>query len=152
MNSRSIGFVVVTLASFSSAARMEAPRTASMEFVGTTPCGETLRAFIGSMPAAAPCHAVTLQIDLDAADGWTMAAKYGSVSFDFEGVYTKVDPKKRIEYAMSDGRKVSLVFTDHGSSTEITETFDPENTHSLDQQREGWQAILSNFKVYTERN
>lgn len=82
----------------------------------------------------------------------TMAAKDGSVSFDFEGVYTKVDPKKRIEYAMSDGRKVSLVFTDHGTSTEITETFDPENTHSLDQQREGWQAILSNFKVYTERN
>ena len=82
----------------------------------------------------------------------TMAAKDGSVSFDFEGVYTTVDPKKRIEYAMSDGRKVSLVFTDHGTSTEITETFDPENTHSLDQQREGWQAILNNFKAYTERS
>ena len=82
----------------------------------------------------------------------TMAAKDGSVSFDFEGVYTKVDPKKRIEYAMSDGRKVSLVFTEHGTSTEITETFDPENTHSLDQQREGWQAILNNFKAYTERS
>lgn len=82
----------------------------------------------------------------------TMAAKDGSVSFDFEGVYTEVDPGKRIDYSMSDGRKVSLIFSGSGNSTHISETFDPENTHSLEQQREGWQAILDNFKAYTERN
>ncbi|HEU5148219.1 MAG TPA: SRPBCC family protein [Chryseosolibacter sp.] len=81
----------------------------------------------------------------------TMAAKDGSVSFDFEGVYTRVDPNKRIDYAMSDGRTVSLIFSGNGNSTHISETFDPENTHSLEQQREGWQAILNNFKAYTER-
>lgn len=81
----------------------------------------------------------------------TMAAKDGSVSFDFEGVYTNVDPKKKIEYAMSDGRKVKLTFSDNGNSTQITETFDPENTHSPEQQREGWQSILNNFKAYAER-
>ena len=82
----------------------------------------------------------------------TMAAKDGSVSFDFEGVYTNIDPKKRIDYRMSDGRQVTLIFSDNGKSTHISETFDPENTHSLEQQREGWQAILNNFKAYAERS
>lgn len=82
----------------------------------------------------------------------TMAAKDGSVSFDFEGVYTKVEANKLIEYVMSDGRKVSITFTTNdGSTTDITETFDPENTNPLDLQREGWQSILNNFKAHVER-
>lgn len=82
----------------------------------------------------------------------TMAAKDGSFSFDFEGVYTKVDPFKRIDYSMPDGRKVSIIFSGDGNSTHITETFDPETTHSIEQQLEGWQAILNNFKAYSERS
>lgn len=82
----------------------------------------------------------------------TMAAKDGSFSFDFEGVYANVDPNKRIDYSMPDGRKVSIIFSGDGNSTHITETFDPETTHSIEQQREGWQAILNNFKAYTERS
>ena len=38
----------------------------------------------------------------------TMAAKDGSFSFDFEGVYTNVKPNALIEYVMSDGRKAKL--------------------------------------------
>ena len=29
-------------------------------------------------------------------------------------------------------------------------TFDAETTHSEEQQRQGWQAILNNFKKYVE--
>jgi uncharacterized protein YndB with AHSA1/START domain len=82
----------------------------------------------------------------------TMAAKDGSFSFDFEGVYTDVQLHKVIEYVMSDGRKVKTLFTANGNETKIMETFDPENTHPLEVQRSGWQAILDNFKKYTEAN
>ena len=81
----------------------------------------------------------------------TMAAKDGSFSFDFEGVYTKIEPNKTIEYTMSDGRKVSISFTAKGNTTEIVETFEPESENPIDMQRDGWQAILNNFKKYTEK-
>jgi hypothetical protein len=32
----------------------------------------------------------------------------------------------------------------------IFETFDPENMNPIELQIEGWQAILDNFKKYTE--
>jgi uncharacterized protein YndB with AHSA1/START domain len=82
----------------------------------------------------------------------TMAAKDGSFSFDFGGVYDKVNEHKLIEYTMGDGRKVKVVFEANGNSTNITETFDAEGTNSIEMQRTGWQAILDNFKKYTETN
>lgn len=82
----------------------------------------------------------------------TMAAKDGSFSFDFGGVYTNVQKHKVIEYTLGDERKVSVIFHSNGSETKVTETFDAESTHSVDMQRDGWQAILNNFKKYTENN
>jgi uncharacterized protein YndB with AHSA1/START domain len=82
----------------------------------------------------------------------TMAAKDGSFSFDFEGVYTNVQPHKIIEFVMSDGRKVKVVFSSNGNETKITETFDPETENPIEMQRDGWQAILNNFKKHTEVN
>jgi len=82
----------------------------------------------------------------------TMAAKDGSFSFDFGGVYDNVQQHKLIEYTMSDNRKVVVTFTPNGNETKISETFDAENTHSVEMQRDGWQAILNNFKSYTEKN
>jgi uncharacterized protein YndB with AHSA1/START domain len=81
-----------------------------------------------------------------------MAARDGSVSFDFEGVYSNVEQHKLIEYAMEDGRKVMIIFSARDNETEVVETFDPEGTNPLDMQREGWQSILNNFKQYTEAN
>jgi uncharacterized protein YndB with AHSA1/START domain len=80
----------------------------------------------------------------------TMAAKDGSFSFDFEGVYTKVEPNKTLEYTMLDGRKVWIVFSTEGSQTKVIETFETENTHPVEVQRGGWQAILDSFKRHTE--
>jgi len=82
----------------------------------------------------------------------TMAAKDGSMSFDFGGTYTTVNPLKKIEYTLGDGRKVSITFDALSENTHITETFDPESINPIEMQRGGWQAILDNFKKYTEES
>ncbi len=79
-----------------------------------------------------------------------MSAKDGSAGFDFCGVYSEVVEHEKISYVMEDGRKVNIVFTDEGGATLVTESFDPETENSLEMQREGWQAILENFKKYVE--
>lgn len=80
-----------------------------------------------------------------------MESKDGKEGFDFEGVYTAVDEHKLIEYDMSDGRHVKTEFKKTPNGVEIIETFDPEDENSEEIQRAGWQAILNNFKSYTER-
>ncbi len=82
----------------------------------------------------------------------TMAAKDKSTSFDFDGVYTAVKEHELIEYDMSDGRHVKVAFSESPEGIKIVETFDPEQTHSEEMQRSGWQAILNNFKKYVENN
>jgi len=80
----------------------------------------------------------------------TMAAKDGSMSFDFGGVYTQVIPNELIEYTMGDGRKAKVVFNGKGAETKVTETFEAEDMNSIEMQKGGWQAILDSFKTYTE--
>lgn len=80
----------------------------------------------------------------------TMAAKDGSFSFDFGGVYTEVEENRYLAYTLGDGRKVTVRFEDQGDATLVTETFDPENTNPVEFQQAGWQAILDNFKKYAE--
>lgn len=82
----------------------------------------------------------------------TMAAKDGSMSFDFDGVYQKVEHHRLIEYTIVDGRKVSIRFTANGNSTEVVESFEAEDTHPVEMQRGGWQAIMDSFKAYTENH
>jgi uncharacterized protein YndB with AHSA1/START domain len=79
-----------------------------------------------------------------------MAAKDGSMSFDFEGEYTLVEKNKAIEYVMADGRKVEISFSTTSNGVEVTESFDPETQNPEEMQRGGWQAILDNFKSYVE--
>jgi len=82
----------------------------------------------------------------------TMAAKDGSFSFDFGGEYTQVKEHKLIEYTMGDGRKVSVLFSSVNGGTKVVETFEAEETNPVEMQRGGWQAILDNFRKYTENN
>jgi uncharacterized protein YndB with AHSA1/START domain len=81
-----------------------------------------------------------------------MEAKDGSVGFDFEGVYDEVKTNELIAYTMGDGRKVIVTFLPAGNTTTVTETFDAETVNPVEMQRGGWQAILDNFKKYTENN
>ncbi len=79
-----------------------------------------------------------------------MEAKDGSMGFDFAGVYDRVKPNQYIEYTMDDGRKVTIDFTATGNTTTVVESFEAENINSLELQKTGWQAILDNFKKYSE--
>lgn len=79
-----------------------------------------------------------------------MEAKDGSFGFDFCGVYDAVTENEYIENTLDDGRKVQITFTAQGSNTSVVESFEPENINSLELQKGGWQAILDNFKKYTE--
>ena len=81
-----------------------------------------------------------------------MEAKDGSFGFDFGGEYDEVVTNKKIAYTIGDGRKVDISFTANGNETKIVETFDAEDQNSIEMQRGGWQAILDNFKKYTEAN
>lgn len=79
-----------------------------------------------------------------------MEAKDGSWGFDFAATYTEVTPQKSYTYVMDDGREVSVHLTADNNATRITVTFDAETENPIEMQREGWQAILNNFKSYTE--
>jgi uncharacterized protein YndB with AHSA1/START domain len=81
---------------------------------------------------------------------YRMEARDGSTGFDFIGVYTKVKINKLIDYTIGDGRQVKVVFSTLGDKTEVAETFEAEDTYSIEIQRNGWQCILNNFKKYTE--
>ena len=82
----------------------------------------------------------------------TMSAKDNSFSFDLEGVYTQVDLYKQIDYVLTDNRMVSVLFKEENNQTTVTEIFEAENENPIELQQEGWQAILNNFKNYTEHN
>jgi uncharacterized protein YndB with AHSA1/START domain len=79
-----------------------------------------------------------------------MEAIDGSFGFDFGGVYDQVKKNELIEYTLGNGRKVQVHFSVEGDKTKVIETFDAETENSIELQKGGWQAILDNFKKYTE--
>jgi uncharacterized protein YndB with AHSA1/START domain len=81
-----------------------------------------------------------------------MEAKDGSFGFDFEGIYDEVVDQKKIVYSMADGRKVTTTFEPQGNNTKVVTVFDQESENPEELQRNGWQAILNNFKNHAEKN
>jgi len=79
-----------------------------------------------------------------------MEAKDGSFGFDYEGIYNAIREYEYIEYCLADDRKVKITFSQNGTHTTITESFDTETENSVELQQQGWQAILDNFKKYVE--
>lgn len=100
--------------------------------------------------ASADWHTTKSTVDLREGGTFTsrMEAKDGSQGFDFDGTYTRVVPRKTVAYRMSDGREVSVEFSETPGGVRITETFDAETENSPELQRQGWQAILDNFGSY----
>jgi uncharacterized protein YndB with AHSA1/START domain len=80
-----------------------------------------------------------------------MEAKDGSFGFDFDATYTEIKEGESFSYEFG-GRYATVEFKEQQSQTKLTITFDPETENSIDLQRQGWQAILDNFKKYTEIN
>lgn len=96
-------------------------------------------------------HTTKASVDLRPGGAFSsrMEAKDGSFGFDFAGTYTEVLPQRKLAYAFGD-RNATVDFTETPAGVHVRVTFEPESTHSLDQQRSGWQAILDNFKRHTE--
>ncbi len=102
--------------------------------------------------ASADWHVPSAENDLrvDGRFKTRMEARDGSAGFDFGGTYTLVEEHARIEYVMADGRTVQIAFAPVDGGVLVAETFDTENENPADMQRTGWQAILDNFRTYTE--
>lgn len=96
-------------------------------------------------------HTPTASVDLREGGAFCsrMEAKDGSMGFDFEGRYTRIVPLACIEYAFGD-RTAQVTFTDDAGGVRVEVSFDAETTFSPEQQREGWQAILDNFRRHVE--
>jgi uncharacterized protein YndB with AHSA1/START domain len=83
---------------------------------------------------------------------YTMAAKDGSFSFDFWGIYDVIKENQILKYTLGDGRNVSVEFQSVGDDTKLVEEFEAETQNTIELQQTGWQAILDNFKKYVEEN
>ena len=79
-----------------------------------------------------------------------MEAKDGSFGFDFWGTHDEIVLNQFIKSTMGDGRKMEVRFILEAGSVRVIESFEIEDENSLDRQREGWQAILDNYKAHTE--
>lgn len=113
----------------------------------------TTPADIMAWNAASPdwhCPAAANDLRTGGSFSFTMAARDGSFSFDFGGVYDEVVENQRLAYTIADGRKVKVAFKAKGKKTEIVEVFEAENMNPHEMQRGGWQAILDNFKRHVE--
>lgn len=101
--------------------------------------------------ASADWHTTTATVDLREGGAFSsrMEAKDGSMGFDFAGTYTRIVPLQRIEYAFGD-RSAQVTFAEEAGGVRVEVSFDAETTHSPEQQREGWQAILESFRRHVE--
>ncbi|BEU97048.1 SRPBCC family protein [Acidovorax sp. DW039] len=96
----------------------------------------------------------TTQSTVDLREGGSfssrMEAKDGSFGFDFAGTYTKVVPHQLIEYSFGE-RGAVVEFSRATNGVKVRVTFDAEQQHSVEQQRQGWQSILDNFAKYVHK-
>lgn len=128
------------------------PQRLTVEAAVSAPIADVWRAYttpadiIEWNAASDDWHTTAATVDLRVGGAFSsrMEAKDGSFGFDFAGTYTKVEPHKLIEYAFGD-RKGEVAFLPQGEITRVRVTFDTEDSHSLEQQRQGWQAILDKF-------
>ncbi|MBV8157541.1 MAG: SRPBCC family protein [Dyella sp.] len=96
-------------------------------------------------------HTTSATVDLREGGAFSsrMEAKDGSMGFDFAGTYTKVVENKLIEYAFGD-RNAQVAFLDTPQGVTVRVSFDAETEFPVEQQQQGWQAILNNFKRHVE--
>ncbi|MEX8517871.1 MAG: SRPBCC family protein [Leptothrix sp. (in: b-proteobacteria)] len=96
-------------------------------------------------------HTTESTVDLRVGGAFSsrMEAKDKSFGFDFAGTYTKIVPNELIEYSFGD-RSGAVEFNTVANGVEVRITFDAELENAVEQQRQGWQAILDNFAKHVE--
>lgn len=97
-------------------------------------------------------HTTRASVDLRVGGAFSsrMEAKDGSMGFDFAGTYTQVVEHRLIECTFGD-RTLRVDFSAGPTGVTVREVFDAEETHAVEQQRQGWQAILDSFARHVER-
>lgn len=98
-------------------------------------------------------HTTQSTVDLRVGGEFTsrMEAKDGSFGFDFAGTYTRIVPRQLIEFTFGD-RTASVDFISGAEGVTVRVAFDPETENPVEDQRQGWQAILESFARYVEAN
>src|SRR5215510_7559744 len=81
MKTIGLGIIVVAVVLLNGGTRAQTkPTPLTTQFVGTMPCGEAVRAFLGG----GPCQSVIWRLDLEVTKrdgpGWSLAAAYGANS------------------------------------------------------------------------
>lgn len=96
-------------------------------------------------------HTTAAEVDLRVGGKFSsrMEAKDGSFGFDFAGTYTKIVTNELIEYSFGE-RIAKVEFIQNPHDVTVRVSFDAESSHSIDQQRDGWQAILNRFSQYVQ--
>ena len=128
----------------------------TVETTVSAPLREVWRAYttpndIEQWNAASPdWHTTAATVDLRPGGSFSsrMEAKDGSMGFDFAGTYTKIVESELIEYSFG-GRAARVEFIQGPQNVRVMVTFDSEETHSIELQKQGWQAILDNFASQT---
>ena len=96
------------------------------------------------------CPVATVDLREGGSFSSRMQAKDGSFGFDFCAIYTKVNAPASLSYVMEDGRTADVTLRAEGEYVHVAVRFDIEKQNSRAMQRDGWQAILNNFKTYVE--
>ena len=98
-------------------------------------------------------HCPSASIDLRVGGTHTarMEARDGSFGFDFGGTYTEVDAPRSLALVLGDGRKSRTTFEPSEAGTLVQTTFDAEAQNPVEMQRDGWQAILNNYRKHGEQ-
>ena len=96
-------------------------------------------------------HTTAAEVDLRVGGNFSsrMEARDGSFGFDFAGTYTNIVTNELIEYSFGD-RKARVEFIQNPTDISVRVSFDAETTHPIEQQRDGWQAILNRFSQYVQ--
>ncbi len=129
----------------------------SVETIVKAPIDEVWRAYTTTEEikqwnaASDDWHTTTATVDLRVGGTFSsrMEAKDGSMGFDFAGTFTKIVPQKLIEYTFGD-RAAQVESGDSPKGVRVRVTFDSETANTIEQQRDGWQAILNNFARHVE--
>ncbi|MQX52032.1 SRPBCC family protein [Alcanivorax sediminis] len=97
------------------------------------------------------CPRATLDLVKGGTFNYRMEARDGSMGFDFEGTFTDIALHQHIHFTLGDDRVVRVTFEETASGVKVSETFEAEDEHSAEQQRQGWQGILDHFKQHVEQ-
>ncbi|NJK35838.1 MAG: ATPase [Oscillatoriales cyanobacterium SM2_2_1] len=96
------------------------------------------------------CPRAEMSFEVDGKFNYRMEAKDGSMGFNFEGRFIKITPHESIYYELGDERIVRIEFKKTVNGVKVIETFEAEDENSAEQQKQGWQSILNNFRKHVE--